>query len=477
MKKFYLTTAIDYVNAPVHLGHSLEKIQADVLARYYRKKGKKVFFLTGTDENAQKNVLAAQKEGISPKKFVDQNANFAKLLWKKLNISFDYFIRTTNKKVHWPGVKKIWQKCQESGDIYKKKYLGLYCIGCEAFLKEKDLKDGLCPLHLKAPEKVEEENYFFGLSKYQDQLKRIIERDEIKIYPPERKNEVLAFIEEGLEDFSISRPRERMRGWGIPVPRDKTQIIYVWFDALINYLSGIGYGWDEEKFKEFWPADLHIIGKDILRFHAIYWPAMLISAKISLPKKILAHGFITVAGQKMSKSLGNIINPLDLIEKYGSDAVRYYLLREASPFEDVDFTFEKFEKRYKSDLVNGLGNLVARIFGLAKKANLKSFLPKKAFLSKVKEKIEKTKRVCERAMEEFKFNEALAAIWGLIGFCDKYIQEKRLWETKNKKEISDQLFVITKIRELLAPFLPQTAEKIKKQLKTKKPEILFPKVS
>jgi methionyl-tRNA synthetase len=477
-RKFYVTTAIDYVNAPVHLGHSLEKVQADVLARYHRSLGEDVFFLTGTDENAQKNVLAAEKEGISTKKFVDQNANFAKNLWKKFNISFDYFIRTTNKKIHWPGVKKLWLKCKEAGDIYKRSYTGLYCTGCEVFLREKDLKDGLCPYHLKKPEVVSEENYFFRLSKYQKELERIIEKDEIEIFPRERKNEVLSFIRSGLEDFSISRPRERMKGWGIPVPGDRSQIIYVWFDALTNYISAIGYGRDEKTFKKYWPADLHIIGKDILKFHAIYWPAMLLSAKIELPRRILVHGFITVAGQKMSKSLGNIVNPLEIIEKYGADPLRYFLLRESSPFEDLDFTFEKFKQRYNSDLVAGLGNLAARIISLAQKFKALPFSKIRKKNPEIKEKILNVSKRYKEAMKEFKFNEALVSIWDLIGFCDKFIERERPWEErKGQREIIENLLLsLFQIAELLEPFLPQTSEKIKKQIRGKKAEHLFPKV-
>jgi methionyl-tRNA synthetase len=476
--KFYVTTAIDYVNAKVHLGHSLEKVQADVLARYHRTLGEDVFFLTGTDENAQKNVLAAEKEGISPKKFVDQNANFAKNLWKKFNISFDYFIRTTNKKIHWPGVKKLWIKCKEAGDIYKKSYTGLYCTGCEAFLKEKDLKNGLCPYHLKKPEVVSEENYFFRLSKYQKELERIIEKDEIEIFPKERKNEVLSFIRSGLEDFSISRPRERMKGWGIPVPGDRSQIIYVWFDALTNYISAIGYGRDEKTFKKYWPADLHIIGKDILKFHAIYWPAMLLSAKIEPPRRILVHGFITVAGQKMSKSLGNVVNPSEIIEKYGADPLRYFLLRESSPFEDLDFTLEKFKQRYNSDLVAGLGNLTARIISLAQKFKVLPFSKIRKKNPEIKEKILNISKKYKEAMKEFKFNEALISIWDLIGFCDKFIEKEKPWEErKGQREIIENLlFSLSQIAEFLEPFLPQTSEKIKKQIKGKKIEHLFPKV-
>jgi len=473
-RKFYVTTAIDYVNDRVHLGHSLEKIQADVLARYHRILDDDVFFLTGTDENAQKNVLAAEKEGISPKEFVDQNANFAKTLWKKFNISFNYFVRTTNKRIHWPGVKKLWLKCKESGDIYKKNYTGFYCLGCEAFLRETDLKNGLCPYHLKKPEIISEENYFFRLSRYQKDLEKIIEKDEIEIFPRERKNEILNFVKLGLEDFSISRPRERMRGWGIPVPNDKSQIIYVWFDALTNYISAIGYGRDEKLFKKYWPADLHIIGKDILKFHAVYWPAMLLSAKLELPRKILVHGFITVAGQKMSKSLGNVINPLEIIEKYGTDSLRYFLLRESPPFEDLDFTLEKFKKRYNSDLATGIGNLVLRVIGLANKLKFSNSKPKIKD-QKLKSEIAKTKRAWKKSLEEFRFNESLAIVWSLISFCDKFLQEKKPWETKEKKVVSDLITALAEIAKLIEPFLPETSEKILKQIKNKKPIVLFPK--
>ena len=476
MKKFYITTAIDYVNAKVHIGHSLEKIQADVLARYHRKLDEEVFFLTGTDENAQKNVLAAKKRKIDVKKFVDENANFAKKTWKLLNISFDYFIRTTNKKIHWPGVRKIWKLCKKSGDIYKKKYTGLYCSGCEAFLKEKDLKNGLCPYHLKKPEKITEENYFFKLSKYQKQLEKIIEKDKIKIFPKSRKNEILKFIKSGLEDFSISRPTKRMRGWGIPVPGDKSQTIYVWFDALINYLTGIGFGWNRKKFKKFWPADVHIIGKDILRFHAVYWPAMLLSAKIELPRAIFVHGFITVSGQKMSKSLGNIINPQDLVEKYGPDAVRYFFLREASPFEDVDFTFEKFERRYEFDLAHDLGNLVLRVVSLAKREKI-SFPKRFLFKDKVlKRKIEKTKKLFKREMEKFELNKALVSLWELISFSNVYIDRKKPWQRKDKTTIKDLLLTLFEISEMLYPFLPQTAQNINTQVTKINPQILFPRI-
>ena len=475
--KFYLTTSIAYVNSAPHIGFALELIQADTLARYYRQKGFNVFFLTGTDENAQKNVLAAEKEGVSLKEFLARNASRFKDLTKVLKISNDYFIRTTNQKIHWPGVKKIWQECQKRGDIYKKKYQGLYCVGCEAFLTKKDLVDGKCPYHQKEPEEIVEENYFFRLSKYQKDLIKIIKEDKIQIIPKERKNEILNFIESNLEDLSISRPAERLKGIGIPVPGDKSQKIYVWFDALSNYISAIGYGRDEKNFRKFWPADIHLIGKDILKFHAVYWPAFLLSARLPLPKRIVVHGFITVKGEKMSKSLGNVIDPFELVEKYNVDPVRYYFLRETSPFEDIDFTFEKFQNRYNSDLVKDLGNLVNRVITLA--SNNKVRLTKKEIKNKeIKTNIRETQKEVEISMNSFKFNEALISIWKLVYFANNYIDKEKPWQkTKDQKEkIENLLFILKEISKLLIPFLPETSKKIENQVKNLEKEILFPKI-
>ena len=469
-KKFYITTAIDYANAPLHLGHILEKVQADVLARYHRSLGEDVFFLTGSDENAQKNVLAAREKGVSVEKLIDENVALFKKIIKILNISNDDFIRTTDKQRHWLGVKKLWEKCLENGDIYKKEYKGLYCVGCEAFLTEKDLENGLCPEHLKKPEEISEENYFFKLSKYQKELERLIEDDELEIVPSKRKNELLSFIRSGLEDFSISRPAERTEGWGVPVPGDEKQNVYVWFDALSNYLTALDYGGDRNKFTQYWPADVHVIGKGITRFHGIYWPAMLLSAGIELPKTIFVHGYLTVNGQKISKSLGNTINPIELKEKYGADAIRYFLLREITPTEDGDFSIEKFEGRYNDDLAKGLGNLVSRILKLSEGVQPK--LRDK----ELEEKIEETKKEVLKFLNGFKFNDALKAIWELIGFCDKYIEKEKPWEGEKDEVISNLLFVLLEIADLLKPFLPETSEKIIKQVKSKKTEALFPRL-
>ncbi len=469
MKKFYITTSIVYANAFSHIGFALESVQADALARYHRFLGEDVFFLTGTDEHGIKIAKAAKEAGKEPKDFVDEISERVKELKKILNLSWDDFIRTTDKKRHWPAVRKIWLKLKENGDIYKKKYRGFYCSGCEAFITEKDLVDGKCPNHKKRPELVEEENYFFRLSKYSNKIGELIKKGELKIIPETRKNEVLGFIKQGIGDISFSRSKEKLE-WGIPVPDDFSQTIYVWTDALPNYISALGYE-NGKNFKKYWPADVHCIGKDILKFHALIWPGMLLSLGLPLPKTIFIHGFITVAGQKMSKSLGNVIDPFKLVEKYGTDAVRYYLLREIPSTEDGDFTYEKFEQRYNSDLADGIGNLVARVQKLAEIFNLQFSISNKFSNPDFQKIINKTQKNYRKALDEFKFNETLKSIWELISFCDKYIEEKKPWQSKDKKVISDLLVVLDNIAGLLEPFLPETSEKIKKR--TTKP--LFPR--
>jgi methionyl-tRNA synthetase len=487
-----------YTNSPPHIGFAFESIQADVLARYHRLLEEETFFLTGVDEHGTKVAKAAAEAGKSPKEFVDEISEKVRALKEILNLSNDDFIRTTDQKRHWPAVKKVWLKLKENGDIYKKKYQAFYCWGCEAFLTRRDLVDGKCAIHQTEPEPIEEENYFFKLSKYSKAIEQAIEKDEMKIVPESRKNEILSFIRQGLEDVSFSRPREKLK-WGIPVPDDPTQTLYVWADALTNYISAIGYFDESEKFQKFWPADVHCIGKDIIRFHAIIWPAMLLSLGLTLPKTIFVHGFITVSGQKMSKSLGNIVDPFELVKKYGTDAVRYFLLREIPPFEDGDFTFEKFEKRYNSELAAGLGNLVARVITMAARSNskfetLNSKPRRRNFVSlrgrqisnpKFQKVIDETWRNYKKSLDEFKFNEALISIWDLISFCDRYIEKERPWElikskAKNQKSkvvIFDLLLALNEIAKLLEPFLPQTSEKILKQIETQKPEILFPRIT
>lgn len=456
MKKFYITTSIPYANAAPHIGFALEITQADTLARFYKSLGEDVFFLTGTDEHGLKIKKAAEATGKSPQDFVDEISGKFKNLAHALNISNSNFLRTTSEE-HWKAVEKIWLRLQENGDIYKKRYKGLYCAGCEAFLTEKELINGKCPIHQKEPELVEEENYFFKLSKYLSEIKSLIKKEKFKIIPEAKKSEVLGFIE-NMEDVSFSRSKGKY--WGIPVPGDENQVIYVWGDALPNYISGVGYGADEKKFKKYWPANVHCIGKDILKFHAVIWPAMLLSLGLKLPKNIFVHGFIGVNGQKMSKSLGNVVDPFSLINKYGADAVRYYLLREISPTEDGDFSFQKFEDRYNSDLASGIGNLISRIESLKAKVEIDSRVSKK-----IKDEVKNTRKEAEDFLKNFRFNEALKSIWNLIGFCDKYIEETRPWENKkeSKKVIADLNFAANEIAELIEPFMPETSKKIKEK--------------
>lgn len=485
-KKFFITTAIDYVNAPPHAGHALEKIQTDVIARYHRLLGEEVLFLTGTDENSLKNVQAAEKERIPVKKLVDRNAEIFYKLKEALNLSFDDFIRTTEER-HIKGAQKLWLACKK--DIYKKTYKGLYCVECEEFYKEKELVNGLCPEHKTKPELVEEENYFFRLSKYQDRLKEIVKKDKIKIIPETRKNEVLSFINSGLEDICISRSAERAYGWGIDVPGDPSQKIWVWLEALSNYITALGYGENSKKFQKFWLKNenkLHVIGKGISRFHCIYWPAFLLSAKLPLPNKIFVHGYLTADGQKMSKSLGNVVDPLQLVKEYGCDPVRYFLLREIPPTEDGDFTYEKFKERYNADLAQGLGNLIARVLTMAEKVPSGIEVEKNSYLEKA---IKKTWQDYKRIMDRFKFNEVLISIWGLIGLCDKYIEKKRLWEERPGQEVilGNLLFSIGNVAKMLLPILPRTAKEIFEKLginlkdkiwkfRIKKGKLLFPKL-
>lgn len=477
-KKFYITTSIAYANALPHCGFALEIIQADVLARYHRLLDEDVFFLTGTDEHGAKIAKAAEVVGKDPGQFTDEVVAEFKNLKQALSLSNDDFIRTTDQERHWPGVRKVWAGLEK--DIYKKKYKGLYCLGCEAFITDKDLKDGKCVFHQKEPEKVEEENYFFKLSKYEEQIREAIETDKIKIIPQSRKNEVLSFIKKGLKDVSFSRPRKDLQ-WGIPVPNDDSQTIYVWADALTNYLSVLGYAQESDKFKKFWPADVHCIGKDILRFHAVIWPGILLSLGLELPKIILVHGFIGVNNQRMSKSLGNVVNPCELVDKYGADAVRYFLLREIPATADGDFTYEKFEKRYNGDLAAGLGNLTARVLTMAGKKGIKTISWETEFSSEV----DRTWKSYRQAMEDFKFSEALIAVWDLISHCDRYIEKERPWKSEGSKldkTLSNLLFTLISIAQMLEPFLPETSGKILRQTGTlekfniKKGELLFPRL-
>lgn len=455
--KFYITTAIPYVNSRPHIGHALEYVIADAIHRYRQLVGDEVRLVSGADENALKNVQAAEKAGISVQEFLDKNSKTFEDFYKLLEVDLDEFRRGSDQKLHWPGVTELWKLVEKSGDLYKKKYKGLYCVGCESFKPAKELVDGKCPDHNTVPEIVEEENYFFKLSKYQKQLLKLIETDEYKIVPQKRKNEALAFVKSGLEDFSVSRSNERAKGVGVPVPGDPDQKIYVWFDALTIYMTASGYGYDKKLWGKWWPADLHIIGKDIFRFHAFYWPAMLISAGLPLPKSLLVHGFITSGGRKMSKTIGNVIDPYEIIEKYGVEALRYFLLSQIPTLDDGDFTEERFKEVYNADLANGLGNLVARVTGLAgnKVLGIKNHVS------------EFSKEVVE-AIESYRLNEALAAIWNRIKKADVLINEKKVWSLNGKdkeKIVQELLKEVNQIAYDLKPFLPETVKKIEKQQK------------
>lgn len=472
-KKFYITTAIPYVNAKPHIGHALEFVQADVVARVHRLRGEEVCLLSGGDENALKNVQAAEQEGTPVQEFIDRNAESFVALARGLGVQFDVFQKGSDREHHFPSSQELWRRCEAAGDIYKKSYEGLYCVGCETFYAVDELNaQGECFEHPgKKLELVSEENYFFRLSRYQDELVRLVETNMLVIMPRHRKNEVTSFLKQPLQDISISRSNARAKNWGVPVPGDDAQRIYVWFDALNIYQSGIGFWWDDARYKKWWPADVHLIGKGILRFHAVYWPAFLLSAKLPAPKALYVHGYITIDGQKMSKTIGNVIDPFGLIEKYGADPVRYYLLREIPSGEDGDFSIKKFEERYNGDLANGLGNLVARVATVGERAgriliDLDDFL--KNIEKDIELKVSQTEDSCKKHTGEFHLNEALGDIWELIGVTDRYINSEKPWaitdSDKLKRVIINASYLIGSITRFLEPFLPETAHKIRVQI-------------
>ena len=478
MKSVLITTAIDYVNARPHVGHAVEKVQADVLARYYRSQNDEVFFLTGADENSIKNVLAAKKEGKEVKQFIDENTAKFEALKDQLNLSYDKFIRTTSEE-HFEGCKKFWQ-AMKAEDIYKKNYDGLYCVGCEEFKTTKDLISGKCPEHQMVPEKIEEENYFFKLSNYQDQLLEIIESNKVKIVPDFRRNEVISFIKGGLEDFSISRSVERACNWGVPVPGDDKQIMYVWVDALANYITALGYDKESENYQKFWvngDRKLHIIGKGIMRFHAVYWLAMLLSANLPLPSEIYIHEYLTIDGQKMSKTLGNVIYPEDLVKKYGADGTRYLLLSALPYTSDGDISWQKMDMKFNADLANGLGNLTNRTLMMIKKYGLKSEIRNLKSETNLKSQIQITKLI-----ENRKFELALKEIWQGIKEQNQYIDQNKPWElakSDNTKLVEVLASVYQYLSSLVLPisyFMPATAESMKKQLELLEPKPLFPRI-
>jgi methionyl-tRNA synthetase len=449
-KTFYLTTPIYYPNDIPHLGHAYTTIAADILTRWNTLLGKEVFFLTGTDEHGKKIESTATKNGKKPKEFVDNLIPEFKKSWKDLNIQYSRFIRTTDKD-HEQVVQNILQKCFDNGDIYLGNYEGYYCTSCEAYYTEKDAPDNICPIHKKPLEFLKEESYFFKLSKYQDYLLKLYKSNPDFISPKNRKEEIINRVKEGLKDFSISRTSFN---WGIPLPFDKKHVCYVWFDALINYISGIGYIEDKKQFKKFWPADVHIIGKDILWFHTVYWPAMLKSANIEPPKKVFAHGWWTINSEKMGKSAGNALKIEQLIGFAGVDSARYFLFREAPFGEDGDFSDKSLIDKHNNELANKLGNLVSRVSTLAEKYGLEK--GKTVLNSK------KTLKAVETHLENLAFDKALNEIFAFIDKSNEYIQEKKPWETKDKKVLYDTANAIKDIAILLSPFIPETSNKIAK---------------
>lgn len=473
MEKFYLTTPIYYASGPPHIGHTFSTLYADVITRWLKNKRKDAFFSAGLDEHGAKIAEAAKKNGQEPQEFTDEIAEQYKKAWGAMGIEYSDFIRTTSEK-HKKGVLAFLEKLRAKGDIYESEYEGLYCVGCENFILERNLVNGLCQDHLISPQKIKEKNYFFRLKKYLPEIKNKIENDEIKIIPASRKNEALGMIESGIEDFSITR--EGLK-WGIPYPFAKNQTIYVWADALLNYLTVLDYP-DGENFRKFWPADLHIIGAEINKFHSIFWPAMLMSAGLPLPKNIFVHGLLTVNGQKMSKTVGNIIDPMDMADKFGADAARYLLLSQFPAYEHSDVKAEEFAQKYNSDLANGVGNLFERSFTMMVDFRGGVFSAKNGLEEKIKLSAEKTGKNYENNFDNYKLYEVLVEVFAFIKNLDRYINDEKPWVlNKNKDEkldvvLNTLLFGIEKIIAWMEPFMPSKMNEAKNYLaKLKKGEL------
>jgi methionyl-tRNA synthetase len=469
--RYYLTTSLPYTNSRPHIGFALEIIQADVIARWQRLLSREVFFLTGTDEHGSKIAKVAQEEGQTPQMVAEHNSGLFAELKEILNLTNTDFIRTSDKDRHWPGAQMLWRRLVEAGDIYKDAYKGLYCVGCEVFITEKDLVNGCCPIHLKEPEVIEEENYFFRLSKYSSSLIEAIKSGRFKILPRGRATEIINVMESGLTDVSFSRPADKLP-WGIPIPDDPAHTMYVWCDALSNYITGIGFGRDEALFKKWWPADLQMVGKDLLRFHAAIWPAMLLSAKLPLPKVLFVHGFVSSGGHKMSKSLGNVVDPTEVVDKYGADALRYYLLKEIPSTDDGDFSWRRFEEVYNSELANNLGNLISRVLQMTHKFSGGKVPTKAPELPTVKLVIDGV----TRHLSELDFAKALLVINQYFTSLNVLVDEKKPWElakTGKQAEIDATLYQLLEgIRigaVLLSPFLPGTSDSIFESLGLTKP--------
>jgi methionyl-tRNA synthetase len=483
--RVYITTTIPYVNARPHLGFALELVQADVLARHHRARGEQVRFQAGTDDNSLKNVLAAEAAGVGVQEFVDGNAAAFTALAGPLSLSVDDVIRTSRDPRHRPGVERLWQACASSGDLYRKHYEGLYCVGCEQFYAPAELRAGRCPDHGTEPQPVSEENWFFRLSRYADRLQGLIVSGALRIEPTERRNEVLAFIAGGLGDFSVSRSTDRARGWGIPVPGDPGQVIYVWWDALGNYITALGYGTGGDDLQRWWTgADrrIHLTGKGVLRFHAVYWPAILLSAGQSLPTDILVHDYLTVDGRKISKSGGAAVDPALLTRQYGTDAVRWWLLREVPRVGDTDFTPDRLVSRANDELANGLGNLVNRVVSLIHRYRdgrppfSQEPAPDAGALDQA---ARRAPALIDSALGDVDFRRATAAVWDIADEANRYINHIRPWElakaerTAGGQASSDLDAVLATLLRAcqaiaghLIPFLPDAAARITQQCTT-----------
>lgn len=474
-KKYYITTTAPYVNAKPHIGFALEIIQADVQARYKRLKGFDVFFNFGTDEHGQKIYQKALDAGKSPKEYTDEYAKQFGYLKSSLNVSYDNFTRTTDKN-HKKAAQKMWQLCKKNGFIEKGTYEARYCVGCELEKQDSDLENGKCPLHPTYELEIrKEENYFFKFSKFTEKIKDFYQKNPNFVVPSHRQKEIEKFVKAGLKDFSISRLKEKMP-WGVAVPDDDKHVMYVWFDALTFYISALGWPKNKKKFKEFWgtknsPNAVQFAGKDNLRQQSAMWQAMLMAAGLPTSKQVVIHGFITSGGQKMSKSIGNVVDPIEYAQKYGTDSLRYYLLAKISPFEDSDFTRASFEQAYQADLANGLGNLVARIAGLADSIEFGKDNKKRKFSRKIQKNLEKYD--CNKALEE---------IWKKIKKADTLINKREVWSLKGKEKEKVLGSLVDEIRQIaydLQPFIPETAKKITNQFsgkKIKKTDPLFPRL-
>ena len=458
--KFYITTPIYYANGEPHIGSAYPTIAADVLARYHRLKGDETFFLTGTDEHGAKIAETAAAAGKEPQAFVDEIAAKFQFAWDELNISNDEFIRTTSKP-HKIGVKKLLQQLKDQEAIYEGQYEGFYCQGCEAFVTERDLVNGECPIHRVKPQLISETNYFFNLKKYLPQVEKLIDTGELQILPESKRNEVLGLFKQEIGDFSVSRSSLK---WGIPLPWDENQVAYVWADALSNYITALGYGsGDESKLEKFWPADVHILGKDILKFHCIFWPAMLIAAGLPTPKTVFVHGFFTVDGHKMGKSQGNVIDPLNLKKEFGTDATRYLLLSQFPFGQDGDIKAEQFVMQYNADLANGIGNFASRVTAMAEKY-FGGIVPEKS--EQLRDEVMKLQDSYIEALDKFDVSAAISAVKSVLSLGDGYVESSKPWELAKTDEkrlaevIYNLLETLRHLAVMLYPIMPETAEKI-----------------